>query len=131
LTKMGGNLGESGCVAWVFESKGVIWVAKDQVDEEKLLEVTIEAGAEDVREEEDGFEVISSVPDYEAVRRALDEAGITCQSSGIQRIPKNLVKVEGEDARKVLRLMETLEDLDDVQAVSANFDMPAEMMLEG
>lgn len=131
LHKLGGNLGESGCVAWVFETKGVIWVAKEQVDEEKLMEVTIEAGAEDVSDEDDGFEVTTSVTDYESVRRALDAAGIVCESSGIQRIPKNVVKMEGDDARKILRLMEALEDLDDVQAVSANFDVPAEILQEG
>jgi YebC/PmpR family DNA-binding regulatory protein len=131
LTKRGGNLGENGCVAWIFETKGVIWVGKDRSEEEKLIEVALEAGADDVVSEGDGFEVTSAVTDFEAVRQALTQAGIEYESANLQRIPKNLVKVEGEDARKVIRLMEALEDLDDVQAVSANFDVPSEILQEG
>jgi len=131
LAKGGGNLGENGCVAWIFETKGIIFVGTDQADEEKLMEVAVEAGAEDVLDEGDGFEISCAVPDYEAVRHALTEAKIEYHSASIQRIPKNLVKVEGEEARKVLRLLESLEDLDDVQAVSANFDVPAEILQEG
>jgi YebC/PmpR family DNA-binding regulatory protein len=131
LTKGGGHLGEGGCVAWIFSTKGVIWVGKDQADEERLMEVVIEAGAEDVVDEDDGFEITCAVSDYESVRQALSDAKIGYQSASIQKIPKNLVKVEGDAARKVLRLMETLEDLDDVQAVSANFDVPAEILQEG
>ncbi len=131
LAKGGGNLGENGCVAWIFETRGIIWVGKDQIEEEKLMEIVIEAGAEDVLDEDDGFEISSAVADYEAVRQALTGAKIDYQSASIQKIPKNLVKVEGDEARKVLRLMENLEDLDDVQAVSANFDVPAEILQEG
>lgn len=131
LTKHNGNLGENGCVAWIFETKGIIWVGKDQSDEEKLFDVAIEAGADDVVDEDEGYEVTTSVADFEAVRQALADAGIGYQSANIQKIPKNLVKVEGDDARKVIRLMEVLEELDDVQAVSANFDVPAEILQEG
>jgi YebC/PmpR family DNA-binding regulatory protein len=131
LTKGGGNLGENGCVAWIFETKGIIWVGKDQTDEERLMEVAVEAGAEDVVDEDDGFEITCAVAVYESVRQALSDAKIEYQSASIQRIPKNVVKVEGDQARKVLRLMESLEDLDDVQAVSANFDVPAEILQEG
>ncbi len=131
LTKGGGNLGENGCVAWIFETKGIVWVGKDQTDEEKLMEIVIEAGAEDVVDEDDGFEITCAVADYESVRQALSEAKIECQSASIQKIPKNLVNEEGDEARRVIRLMESLEDLDDVQAVSANFDVPAEILREG
>ncbi|MCK4775353.1 MAG: YebC/PmpR family DNA-binding transcriptional regulator, partial [Candidatus Krumholzibacteria bacterium] len=103
----------------------------DQADEEKLMEVAVEAGAEDVLDEGDGFEISCAVAEYEAVRQALTDAKIEYQSASIQRIPTNLVKVEGDEARRVLRLMEGLEDLDDVQAVSANFDVPAEILQEG
>jgi len=128
LSKAGGNLGENGCVAWIFEAKGVIWVSSDQGDEDRLMEVAVEAGAEDVVDDGDGFEITSAVADYEAVLKSLGSADIEYQTANIQKIPKNLVKVEGDDARKVIRLMEALEDLDDVQAVSANFDVPAEML---
>jgi YebC/PmpR family DNA-binding regulatory protein len=128
LNKLGGNLGEHGCVAWVFETKGVIWVPKERCDEERLIEVALEAGAEDVSQDGDGFEVTTSVPDFEHVRQALVDAKIQYESASIQRVPKTLVKVEGEEARKVISLMEALEDLDDVQAVSANFDVPTELL---
>ena len=131
LTKHNGNLGENGCVAWIFETKGLIWIAHDQVEEDKLFEVAIEAGAEDVGTEGDVFEVVTSAADYEAVRRALADASIEIQSASIQKVPKNTVKVEGDAARKVIKLLELLEDLDDVQAVSANFDVPSEILQEG
>lgn len=131
LTKHNGNLGENGCVSWIFETKGIIWVGKDQTDEEKLIDIAIDAGADDIQEESDGFEVICAVSAFEAVRKAIADAGIEYQSAAIQRIPGNMVKVEGDDARRVIRLMEMLEDLDDVQAVSANFDVPSEILNEG
>ena len=118
-------------MAWIFETKGIIWVAKDKADEDRVMDVAIEAGGEDVSDDGEGFEISTAVSDYEAVRQALSDAGIECQSAAIQRIPKNLVKVDGDDARKVIRLMEMLEDLDDVQAVSANFDVPSEILQEG
>jgi YebC/PmpR family DNA-binding regulatory protein len=131
LTKHNGNLGENGCVAWIFETKGLIWVASDAADEEKLLEVALEAGADDISEEEEGFEVTTTPASFEAVRQALADAAIQYQSANIQRVPGNLVKVDGDEARKVIRLMDALEDLDDVQAVSANFDVPSEILQEG
>lgn len=130
LTKNHGNLGENGCVAWIFETKGLIWIAKENIGEEKLMEVALEAGAEDISDEEEGFEVITQPADFEAVRQALADAGIEYQSADLQRIPSNVVKLEGDEARRVIRLMEALEDLDDVQAVSANFDVPSEILQE-
>jgi YebC/PmpR family DNA-binding regulatory protein len=124
LTRHSGNLGEAGCVAWNFDTKGVIFVPKSDCDEEKLLSLALEAGAEDVRDEGDGFDVLTTLGDFETVRQAIAGAKIKYESAGIQKMPKNLVKLDGEDAKKVVKLMEMLEDLDDVQRVSANFDIP-------
>ena len=124
LTRHSGNLGEAGCVAWNFDTKGVIFVLKQGCDEEKLLGLALEAGAEDVRDEGDGFEVLTALVDFESVRHAISGAEIKYESAEIQKMAKNVVKLEGEDAKKVVKLMEMLEDLDDVQRVSANFDIP-------
>jgi YebC/PmpR family DNA-binding regulatory protein len=124
LTKHGGNLGENGCVAWLFETKGVIWVNRDQVDEEVLLEAAIEAGAEDVKEEEDSYQILTSQSTFEEVTISLKNLKIPYQDAEIQKIPKTYVKVEGDSAQKVLKIMEALEELDDIQRVSANFDIP-------
>jgi YebC/PmpR family DNA-binding regulatory protein len=131
LTKHNGNLGENGCVSWIFEKKGVIWVSKDQCDEETLLTAAIEAGAEDVKEEEEGFEILTSPTDFAAVCQALREQNIPYQDAEIRRIPKTTVKLEGDAARQVIKLVEALEALDDVQKVSANFDVPDEILQEG
>jgi YebC/PmpR family DNA-binding regulatory protein len=130
LSKFNGNLGESGCVSWIFETRGIIWVAKSHVEEDALLDVALEAGAEDVRDGGDGFEVVCSPAEFEKVRRAIDDAGIEYETAEIHKIPKNSIKVEGEAARKILKLMELLEELDDVQRVSANFDIPSEILQE-
>ena len=90
----------------------------------------LEAGAEDVKDEGDGYEVLCAVSDLEAVRQAIVDGGIECESAEIQKIPSNLVKVEGDDARKIIKLMEVLEDLEDVQRVSANFDVPQDILQE-
>ena len=130
LAKHNGNLGESGCVAWQFKTKGVIFVSSDKCDEEKLLELALEAGAEDVRDEGDGFEIVCSLSDFEDVRQAVVDAGIEYQSAEIQKIPSDLIKLDGDDARRIIKLMEVLEDLEDVQRVSANFDVPQEILQE-
>jgi YebC/PmpR family DNA-binding regulatory protein len=131
LTKHNGNLGENGCVAWNFETKGVIFIAKQNCDEEKLLDVVLEAGADDVRDDGDGFEVQTAMAEFEAVRQAIMDAKIEYQSAEIQKIPGNLVKLDGDDASKIIKLMEVLEDLEDVQQVSANFDVPADFLQDG
>jgi YebC/PmpR family DNA-binding regulatory protein len=128
LTRFGGNLGESGCVSWLFDSKGIIYVNKDQVAEEVLLEAAITAGAEDVKEEDDSFLVVTSPSDYENVSKSLKESHIPFQNAEIQKIPKTLVKVDGKSAQSVLNMMEMLEELDDVQQVSSNFDIPDEIL---
>jgi YebC/PmpR family DNA-binding regulatory protein len=124
----GGNLGEPGCVAWIFAKKGLIVVERDQVDEEKLLELALEAGAEDVHEEEGEFEVITDPSDLETVREAIEKAGIPHAVAEISMIPKNTVKLEGKKAQQMVNLMSGLEDNDDVSNVYANFDIPDEVM---
>jgi YebC/PmpR family DNA-binding regulatory protein len=127
LTKHNGNMGEAGCVAWNFKTLGIVRVNKELCDEETLMEVALEAGAEDVRDEEEFFEVVSSPSSLAAVSEGLEKGNIPFESANIEKVPKTLVKVDGDEARKVLRLMEMLEDLDDVQRVSANFDIPDEV----
>lgn len=128
LAKHNGNLGENGCVAWNFETKGVIFVPRENCNEEKLLDIALEAGAEDVRDDGDGFEVQAALAEFEVVRNAITDAKIEYQSAEIQKIPGTLVKLDGKDAVKIIKLMEILEDLEDVQGVSANFDVPPEFL---
>jgi YebC/PmpR family DNA-binding regulatory protein len=124
----GGNLGEPGCVAWMFTKKGLIVIEKDRVDEEKLLDLALEAGAEDVNDEETEFEVITDPADFEAVREAVDAAHIPHTLAEISMIPQNTVKLEGKKVQQMLNLMQALEDNDDVSNVYANFDIPDEVM---
>ncbi|WP_022853052.1 YebC/PmpR family DNA-binding transcriptional regulator [Thermodesulfatator atlanticus] len=129
FSKCGGNLAEPGAVAWVFEQKGLIIVPKEGADEEKLLEEALEAGAEDVREYESEFEIITLPQDLETVKTALEKAGFKIDSAKVTMVPKSTVKLEDEKTvQQMLRLMETLEDHDDVQQVYANFDIPDELM---
>lgn len=124
----GGNLGEPGCVAWMFDKKGLIVIEKDQVDEEKLLDLALEAGAEDVNDEESEFEVITDPADFEGVKEVIETADIPYSLAEISMIPKNTVKLEGKKAQQMLNLMQALEDNDDVSNVYANFDIPDEVM---
>ena len=128
LNKYNGNLGESGCVAWMFDKMGMIIFERDKVDEEKLLETALETGAEDVKEEETEFEVIMAPSDFETVKKAFDDEGMTYSVAEISMVPKNTVKLEGKKAEQMLNLMESLEDNDDVSNVYANFDIPDEVM---
>jgi YebC/PmpR family DNA-binding regulatory protein len=124
LTKFGGNLGASGCVAWMFDKKGYIVVEKSAADEETLMEKALEAGAEDVREDDDCFEVISAPEAYEDVKAALDSAGIATVAAEVTMVPQNMAPVDGETAAKLIRLIDALEDCDDVQKVYTNADLP-------
>jgi len=126
--RSGGNLGEPGCVAWMFEKKGLIVVEKQGVDEEQLLDLALEAGAEDVKEEGNDFEVITDTSDFEAVKQAIEDANITYSVAEISMIPKNTVKIEGKKAEQMLSLMEALEDNDDVNNVYANFDISDDVL---
>ncbi|MDY6880267.1 MAG: YebC/PmpR family DNA-binding transcriptional regulator [Thermodesulfobacteriota bacterium] len=124
----GGNLGEPGCVAWMFEKKGLIVVEKKGVDEEKLLDTALEAGAEDVREDSSVFEVITDPSDFETVKKAIEDTDFPYSVAEISMIPKNTVKIEGKKAEQMLNLIEALEDNDDVNNVYANFDISDDFM---
>ncbi len=130
FSKNNGNLGEQNCVAWMFETKGVIVLDKKEVDEEKLMDVALEAGAEDINDDEDTWEVTTDPASFQAVQDALDKAGIKYLSAKIDKIPQNTVAVEGKAAAQVLRLAEALEDHDDVQNVYANFDIDPDSLPE-
>jgi YebC/PmpR family DNA-binding regulatory protein len=126
--KCGGNLGENGCVAFLFDTKGYFAVPGKAVDEERLMEVAIEAGAEDVRQDEGDFEVITAPRDFEAVKQALETAGIAADEANITKLPKSTVELQGKEAEQMVRLMELLEDSDDVQKVYTNADIPQEIV---
>ena len=128
--KGGGELGRTGCVSYLFDRKGLFIVSCESADEEKLMEVALEAGAEDISTQDGNFEIVCDPNVYSAVGEALDAAQIACLSKQVTRIPKNTVELGVEDARKVLNLMEALDDHDDVQAVSANFNISDEAMTE-
>jgi YebC/PmpR family DNA-binding regulatory protein len=128
--KHGGSLGEPGSVAWVFEKRGVVLVPAGRYSEDDLMPA-IDAGAEDVSEDGDSLKAISAAEDLTAVRGALEEAGVDIESAEISMEPKNVVEVSApEEARRLLRLMDALDEHDDVDAVHANFDVPAELMEE-
>jgi YebC/PmpR family DNA-binding regulatory protein len=126
----GGNLGSTGCVAWMFQRKGLFTVESSRVDEETLFEVALEAGADDVEEEGEVFQVTSSVESYLDVLDALKEAGIETEVSELAHIPQSTVNLDASNSKQVLNLLEALEDQDDMQSVTANFDIPDEVLAE-
>jgi len=128
FAKHGGNLGEAGCVAWMFEKKGLIQVEAARTDEDRLLGVALEAGAQDVRRSDSLFEVITAPKDLERVKESLTKENIEIALSEVTMLPQTTVKLEGKQARQMLQLMEELEDHDDVQNAYANFDIPEEIM---
>ncbi len=128
FSKHNGNLGESGCVSWMFTLKGLILFDQDKVDEETLIEVVLESGAEDIREREREFEVIMDPAKFEDVKRAAQDAGLEYSFAEVTMIPQSTVQLLGREAEQMLRLMERLEDSDDIQKVYANFDIPDEVM---
>lgn len=121
--KNGGNLGTSGAVRHMFEKKGYIVVDKSAKSEEELLELALDAGADDLRDDEDTFEIITAPENFDAVLDAVKKSGVEPQLAEVEMVPNTYVKLEGTDARQMLKLMEALEDHDDVQKVSANFDI--------
>lgn len=127
FSKHGGNLGENGCVAWMFDKKGWIPVKKDDAGEETLMEVALEAGAEDIREDDGIFEVLTPPDQFEDVKAALDDAEIPYENAEVTMLPQNTVALEGTDAEKMLKLMNALDDYDDVQKVHTNADLPEEV----
>jgi YebC/PmpR family DNA-binding regulatory protein len=131
FTKFGGSFGEQGSTAWMFERKGVILVDKAGApDEDGLMEIVLEAGADDLRDSESQWEVSTAPEAFTEVRSALQAAGVTIESAELTMQPTNLVPVDGGKARSVLNLVDGLEDLDDVQNVYANFDIPDEVLAE-
>jgi len=131
FAKSGGNLGESGCVSWMFDKKGVIQVDKGVVSEDELMDLAIEAGAEDVVEEESEFQIVAAPEDFNDVVAALEEREVSYLEASIVMLPKNTVSVDSEKtAKSLLKLLENLEDNDDVQKVHANFDIADEVMEE-
>ncbi len=128
FSRAGGNLGATGCVSWLFHKKGVITVDREGVSEEQLMEVALDAGAEDIKEGERDYEIITDPKDLEKVKKALEEAGISYQVAEITMYPQTTVKLEGKEAEQMLRLMEMLEEHDDVQRVYANFDISESAM---
>lgn len=130
LTKNNGTMAEPNAVAWNFEKKGLFLVLQESVDEETLMELALEAGAEDFESTDDLFEIHTSPDAFETVREALEQSGIPAESAELAMLPKSTVKLEGKEAEQMLRLMEALEDNDDVQNVYANFDISEEQMAE-
>ncbi len=129
FSKSGGNLGESGCVSWMFEKKGSIIIDKNTIGEEELMDKALEAGAEDVVEVDNVYQVLTAPDDFEMVREAMEADGIEFVEASVSMIPQNVVEItEEKPAKQILRLMETLEDHDDVQSVYANFDIPDDIM---
>jgi YebC/PmpR family DNA-binding regulatory protein len=128
FSKHNGNLGESGCVSWMFTLKGLILFDQDKVDEERLIEAVLDVGAEDIREREREFEVVMDPAQFEDVKRAAQDAGLEYSFAEVTMIPQSTVRLLGREAEQMLRLMERLEDSDDIQRVYANFDIPDEVM---
>jgi YebC/PmpR family DNA-binding regulatory protein len=128
LTKHGGKMGETGCVSWMFHRKGMISVDASKVAEDTLIEAALNAGAEDVKRADDTFDVVTDPEVFEAVRDGLQAAGIPVEQAEVRMIPETEVKLDGREAEQMLRLLELIEDHDDVQAVSANFDIPDEIL---
>jgi YebC/PmpR family DNA-binding regulatory protein len=128
LEKNNGRMAEAGSVSWMFHRKGRLIVDKSKSDEDTLMNLVLEAGAEDLQSADDSFEVITPPHDFEAVRKVLEDRKIATVSAEVAYIPQNTVSLEGKDAEQMLKLMELLEDHDDVQNLHANFDIPQDVM---
>jgi YebC/PmpR family DNA-binding regulatory protein len=126
FSKMGGNLGESGCVSWMFAKKGYVVVEKGAKSQDEMEELAIEVGAEDISDDGEAWEIYTAPEDFEQVRSAIVAAGVEPQSAQIEWIPSNYVSLAGGDAQKMIKLMDALDDHDDVQNVATNADIPAE-----
>ena len=128
LDKNGGNMGENGCVAWIFEKKGTITIMTSEKNEEELLELVMDAGGDDLQTVDDHYEITTSIETFESVRKAIENSGIKAQSAELTRIPQNMVNVEEKNCKSLLRLMDMLEDHDDIQKVYSNFDITDELI---
>ena len=127
FSKNGGSLGENGCVAWMFNKKGYIAIESKSVEEDRLMEIALEAGAEDIREDNGNFEVITAPGDFEAVKEAIEKASIPYIDAEVTMLPQNTTNLAGKEAEQMVRLMDMLEDCDDVQKVYTNADIPEEV----
>ncbi len=130
LSKNGGSMGAAGCVAWMFDTKGVFSFDKAKYTEDQLMEAGLEGGVEDVLDDDDSWQVLCAVEDFQTARAAFEAAGISFLSAELNRIPQNTVAVDAETGRKVLKLYDALDDNDDVQNVYANFELPPELLAE-
>ncbi|HOO38837.1 MAG TPA: YebC/PmpR family DNA-binding transcriptional regulator [Deltaproteobacteria bacterium] len=130
FTKYNGNLGETGCVSWMFDKKGFASVDKGVVEEDTLYDIALEAGAEDISDEGDVFEIVIAPEDIEGLREALEDNNISYNQLEVQMIPQTNVTLTGKQAQQALKLLDALEDLDDVQSISSNFDIDDEEMAQ-
>ena len=127
FSKQGGNLGEVGSVAWMFERKSQIFIEKDKANEEQLMNLLLDAGADDIKDNEDNWEILSAPENHNAVVETLEKAGIPMDSSEIAMVPKNLIMLEGKNAAGMMRLNDALEEHEDVQSVYSNFELEEEV----
>jgi YebC/PmpR family DNA-binding regulatory protein len=128
FSKCGGNMGENGCVAWMFDKKGYIVVENSAIDEDALMEIALEAGAEDVRQDGSNFEVICAPEDFEAVKDAIDAKSIAHIAAEVTMLPQSTASLAGKEAEQMIRLMDMLEDCEDVQTVYTNADIPEDLI---
>jgi YebC/PmpR family DNA-binding regulatory protein len=131
MSRLGGNLGTPNSVAWMFEKKGQVYVEASKIGEDALMEAALDAGAEDVQREDERFLVSTSPTDFHSVQTALKAKGVEIAEAELAMVPKNTVQVAGKDAESLFKLLETLEELDDVQKVWANFDVDVSAMIQG
>ncbi|MDY0219960.1 MAG: YebC/PmpR family DNA-binding transcriptional regulator [Desulfobacterium sp.] len=127
FSKAGGNIGTDGCVSWMFDKKGLISVAKENSDENTLMEIGLEAGAEDVKDEGDCFEIITDPADFDGVKEAVEGVGIKIEMAEVTMIPQTQTSLEGKEAEQMVRFMEALDDCDDIQKFYTNADIPDEV----
>ncbi len=128
FNKRGGSMGENGCVAWMFDKKGYINIEKKAVDEDMLMETAIEAGAEDVKDDGNNFEIITAPEDFEPVKQAIEDASIPFIEAEVTMLPKTTTDIEGKDAEQMIRMMDAFDDCEDVQKVYTNADIPDDVM---
>ena len=128
LGKAGGNLGENGCVGWMFEQKGFITVKTDAKGEDDLMELAIDAGADDMQTVEEHYEITTAMANFETVRKVLEDAGVPMDTAEITRIPQNTVTIDEKKGKALLKLMDILDDHDDIQKAYSNFDIPDDVM---
>lgn len=128
FSKYNGNLGQTGCVGWLFVRKGIIKIEKEKIDEESLFSLILEVGAEDLKTEENEYEVITKPQDLERIKKVLEEKGINISETSLAMVPKSTIKLEGKDAENLLKLMDGLEGEEDVQNIYSNFDIADEVI---